>query len=105
TSPKPAIKLRKQRAGRVRGRCLCDAIEFEIDFPAFWAWHDHGRASRLAHGAAYATFVGTWRKHYRIVRGEKIIGRFEDATTNTTRSFCTRCGTPILYERKRSPHF
>jgi len=98
-------KMRKQRVGCVAGRCLCGAVEFEIDFPAFWAWHDHGRASRLAHGAAYATFVGTWRKHYRLRRGEKNVGRFEDAATNTTRSFCTRCGTPILYERKRSPHF
>jgi hypothetical protein len=24
---------------RVSGRCLCGAVELEIDFPAFWAWH------------------------------------------------------------------
>jgi hypothetical protein len=29
---------------------------------------------------------------------------FEDATTESTRSFCSRCGTPLLYERKCSPH-
>ena len=40
---------------RVSGRCLCGAVELEIDFPAFWAWHDHSAASRRAHGAAYAT--------------------------------------------------
>ena len=39
------------------GRCLCGAVRFEIDYPAFWAWHDHTRASRIAHGAAYATYV------------------------------------------------
>jgi hypothetical protein len=33
---------------RVSGRCLCDALELEIDFPAFWAWHDHSAASRRA---------------------------------------------------------
>jgi len=43
---------------RVFGRCLCGAVELEIDFPAFWAWHDHSAASRRAHGAAYATYVG-----------------------------------------------
>src|SRR5262245_11819167 len=37
---------------RVSGRCLCGAVELEIDFPAFWAWHDHSEASRRAHGAA-----------------------------------------------------
>jgi hypothetical protein len=89
---------------RATGRCLCGAVAIEIDIPAFWAWHDHGRPSRLAHGAAYATYVGCWRKHVRITKGAKSIGRFVDKATNTTRSFCARCGAPLLYEKKRSPH-
>jgi len=89
---------------RVSGRCLCGAVELEIDFPAFWAWHDHSAASRRAHGAAYATYIGCWRKHARVAKGRISISRFEDATTESTRSFCSRCGTPLLYERKRSPH-
>ena len=32
---------RKLSGRRVSGRCLCGAVELEIDFPAFWAWHDH----------------------------------------------------------------
>ena len=88
---------------QVSGRCLCGAVE-EIDFPAFWAWHDHSAASRRAHGAAYATYIGCWRKHARVVKGQRSIARFEDAKTEATRSFCSRCGTPLLYERKRSPH-
>jgi hypothetical protein len=89
---------------RVSGRCLCGAVELEIDFPASWAWHDHSAASRRAHGAAYATYIGCWRKHARVPKGRRSIARFEDATTGSTRSFCSRCGTPLLYERKRSPH-
>ena len=93
------------RSGRhVSGRCLCGAVELEIDFPAFWAWHDHSAASRRAHGAAYATYIGCWRKHVRVVKGQRRISRFEDAETGSTRSFCSRCGAPLLYERKRSPH-
>ena len=46
---------------QVSGRCLCGAVKLEIDFPAFWAWHDHSTASRRAHGAAYATYIGCWR--------------------------------------------
>ena len=37
--------------GKVLGRCLCGSVVVEIDYPAFWAWHDHSQASRLAHGA------------------------------------------------------
>ena len=90
--------------GRVSGRCLCGAVELEIDFPAFWAWHDHSAASRRAHGAAYATYIGCRRKHARVVKGQRSIARFEDAMTESTRSFCSRCGAPLLYERKNSPH-
>jgi hypothetical protein len=38
------------------------------------------------------------------MKGQKSIACFEDAKTDSTRSFCSRCGTPLLYKRKRSPH-
>ncbi len=87
-----------------QGQCLCGAVEIEIDLPAFWAWHDHNRASRIAHGAAYATYIGCWRKHVRVTKGEKQVGRFEDKISGGKRSFCTRCGTPLIYERSSSRH-
>jgi hypothetical protein len=76
----------------------------EIDVPARWAFHDHGTAARLAHGAAYATYVGSWRKRFRIVKGKGSIAAFEPAKSDTTRHFCKRCGTPLYYETARSPH-
>ena len=91
-------------AGIATGQCLCGSISFEIDVPARWAWHDHSAASRRAHGAAYATYVGSWRKRFRITKGKTSITRYEDKATKTVRSFCARCGTPLTYERARSPH-
>ena len=88
----------------VAGQCLCGAVKFEIDYPAFWAWHDHSAASRRAHGAAYATYVGVWRKRFRILAGEDDIARYEDKANAGARSFCGRCGTPLIYERARSRH-
>ncbi len=87
----------------VRGRCLCGAVEIEMKYPAFWAWHDHSEASRRAHGAAYATYVGCWRRNVRLTKGARTIARFEDKKTNSTRTFCSKCGTPVLYERGRQP--
>jgi len=75
-----------------------------MEYPAFWAWHDHSCASRLTHGAVYATYVGTWRKRFRITAGEREINRFEEKETGAVRSFCRRCGTPLIYERTRSRH-
>ena len=93
----------KVQVAPVPGQCLCRAVRFEIGFPARWAWHDHSPASRRAHGAAYATYVGSYRSRFRIVEGEALITRFEDEATRTTRHFCARCGTPVYYVRGHSP--
>ena len=99
------MKSRKLSSGPVvTGQCLCGAVQFELEYPAFWAWHDHSRASRLAHGAVYATYVGTWRKRFRITAGKRDINRFEEKETGAVRSFCRRCGTPLIYERTSSRH-
>ena len=97
------LDQRKQSGAddRVRGRCLCGAVEIEIKYPAFWAWHDHSAATRKAHGAAYATYVGVYRSRFRVIAGADHITRFTDAPT--TRSFCATCGTPLIYERGHSP--
>jgi hypothetical protein len=101
----PARKSKAVAPGKpAQGQCLCGSVRFEIDVPARWAWHDHSAASRRAHGAAYATYVGSWRKRFRITTGEAEITRYEDKAAKTARSFCARCGTPLIYERARSPH-
>ena len=97
-------KKHRKRLELPTGQCLCGKVGFEIDVPARWAWHDHSAASRRAHGAAYATYVGSWRKRFRVTRGSAEIARYEDKLAKTVRSFCARCGTPLLYERARSPH-
>ena len=92
-----------EEASTAKAECLCRAVKIEIDFPAFWAWHDHSAASRRAHGAAYATYVGSWRSRFRVTAGEASIAHFKDAETHTVRHFCSRCGTPVYYERGHSP--
>src|SRR5260370_18641614 len=96
---KPAIA-----AGIATGQCQCGRVAFEIDTPARWAWHDHSPASRRAHGAAYATYVGSWRKRFRIIKGTTGITRYEDKASQTVRSFCTHCGTPLFYDGPPSAH-
>src|SRR5579871_1812071 len=93
-------KVRREN-GSLGGQCLCGAVRLEIETPAFWAWHDHSAATRLAHGAAYATFIGVWRSKLQIIEGESLISRFIDEKTGSARSFCHRCGTPLIYERRR----
>ncbi|HMD30104.1 MAG TPA: GFA family protein [Steroidobacteraceae bacterium] len=95
-------KIPKVFKTTVPGECLCGTVRIEIDFPARWAWHDHSAASRHAHGAAYATYVGSWRSRFRVTMGLANITHYKDPTAGSTRSFCARCGTPLYYERAHS---
>jgi len=79
-------------------RCAFGAVRLEIDFPAFWAWHDHSEAGRRVHGCACATYIGSRRSRFRVAKGAKSIRRFEDKSAAATRSFCVKCGTPLTYE-------
>jgi hypothetical protein len=99
-----ALKTRGSSVESVAGQCLCGTVHVEIEVPARWAWHDHSSATRRAHGSAYATYVGSWRRRFRVTKGQAEITRFRDEATGTVRSFCARCGTPLLYERTRSAH-
>jgi hypothetical protein len=96
-------KTRKTPIGIAAGLCLCGAVKIEIDTPAFWAWHDHSRTSRIAHGTAYATYVGCWKSRVRVIKGEDALTCYQDKATKTARTFCARCGTPIFYTRHHSP--
>lgn len=95
----------KRSSVQAEGRCACGTVRFEIDAPAFWAWHDHSRATRRAAGPAYMTWVGTWRSRFRMIEGEDAVVRWEDEEAEAVRSFCGRCGTPLFLERRRSPKF
>lgn len=97
TEPKP-----KRAPTKAQAQCACGDVAVEITVPAQWAWHDHSAASRRAHGAAYATYVGSWKSRFAFVRGEDCLTRYEEPETGAARSFCARCGTPVLYERKRA---
>lgn len=100
---KTGARSRGASAARASGGCVCGAVRFEIDVPAFWAWHDHSKASQHAQGSACVTYVGCWRSRFRVLKGARSISRFEDKESRSVRSFCRTCGTPLFYERSHSP--
>src|SRR5579872_2175207 len=102
-SPEPLPETAKRDRVTAEGACVCGAVRVQITVPAVWAWHDHSAASRHAQGCAYATYVGSWKSRFEITAGAEHLTRYEDEATGTTRSFCARCGTPVMYERPRSP--
>ena len=102
---RPASRAERRSSEQAQGRCACGTVRFEIDVPAFWAWHDHSQATRRAAGPAYMTWVGTWKARLRLLEGEAAITRWEDEEAQAVRGFCNRCGTPLFMERRRSPKY
>ncbi|MFT3723673.1 MAG: GFA family protein [Hyphomonadaceae bacterium] len=97
-------KSPKMRSGAtITGACLCGAVEIETDLPVFWAWHDHTAPSRRAHGAAYATYVGCWKSKVRVRKGGAKISTYDDTERRQVRSFCSVCGSPVMFARGRTP--
>jgi hypothetical protein len=83
--------------------CLRGTVAIETDMPVFWAWYDHSQASRRAHGAAYATYVGGWKSKVRGVGRQDVLARFDDLKRRQVRSFCSLCGTPMMFTRGGLP--
>jgi len=100
--PDPLPDSAKRDRVTAEGACVCGTVRLEIVVPAVWAWHDHSAASRHAQGCAYATYVGSWKSRFEITAGAEHLTRYEDET-GSARSFCARCGTPVMYERARAP--
>jgi hypothetical protein len=96
-------KPSKESLVEAEASCSCGAVTIAIVMPAFWAWHDHSRATRLAQGCAYATYIGCWKSKVRVAKGDELVTRYEDGKSRTARSFCSRCGTPLFYERHSGP--
>lgn len=82
------------------GGCLCGAVRFELAFPSKWVAHCHCTMCQRAHGAAFVTWVSVPRDQFRMVAGADAVGRYHSSPP-ATRSFCARCGSPLLFESER----
>ena len=86
----------------IEGSCLCGEIRYEIAGELRSATHCHCSMCRKAHGAAFATYVEVEARNLRFTRGQKLIARYR-SSPEAERSFCSRCGSNLLFEPDESP--
>lgn len=79
-----------------RGSCLCNAIRFEVDKFEPRTGNCHCSMCRKFHGAAYATLAEARQNHFRWITGEDLIKSYT-ADNGTTRSFCSNCGSSLMF--------
>ncbi|HLK35213.1 MAG TPA: GFA family protein [Polyangiaceae bacterium] len=81
----------------IRGSCLCGGVRYEAEGPLTFMTRCHCVQCRKASGAEFATNANVSKATFRVVSGERLLGRFEWSPGNR-RAFCSRCGSPLFKE-------
>jgi hypothetical protein len=92
--------MKEDVAQTVAAACLCGAVRFEVDLPSRFCAHCHCQNCRRAHGAAFVTWAGFPERQFRITAGEPLLSRYR-TDTDAVRTFCSRCGSTLLYSGPR----
>lgn len=80
---------------KVTGGCLCGAIRYRVTAAPVGAHYCHCRMCQRAVGNAFAIFAEFQANKFRFVADKP---RYYRSSQIARRGFCSRCGTPILFE-------
>ncbi|WP_307347866.1 GFA family protein [Caulobacter ginsengisoli] len=83
-----------------KGRCLCNAVQFEAAGAAKWTAYCHCQSCRRHTGAPVSAFAGFERTQVRF--SGLPMTRFS-SSEGVQRGFCPRCGSTLTYEGERWP--
>lgn len=89
-------------ATAVHAQCLCGAIQLDAALPSLWLSHCHCTRCRLAHGAAFVTWVGLEESGCTLHDPQGAL-RWYRADTRAERGFCSRCGSTLFFRSPRWP--
>lgn len=84
------------------GSCLCGEIKFAVAefIPA--VANCHCSMCRKHTGAAFATYASVESEKFQWLAGSQFLKRFT-AANGTTRTFCSECGSSLLFSSPRAP--
>ena len=87
----------------IRGSCLCGGVRYEIEGELHDTQNCHCNMCQKAHGAAFATYAAVDPRDVRFAQGAELISRYR-SSQEAERSFCSRCGSNLMFEPKATPH-
>src|SRR3990172_913647 len=87
----PPSAGREERT-RAKGRCLCGALNYELDGPYSAMIHCHCSMCRKHHGTGFATFVVAPIAGLRWISGQDRLALYRSSPKGV-RTFCSACGS------------
>lgn len=80
---------------QLTGRCLCEAIEYELDGPLSPAYNCHCSKCRRWGGDAFRTSATANAHHFKWLKGEELLSHYK-VSEEATKTFCSICGTNLI---------
>jgi len=87
----------------VKGRCLCGAIEYQVELIPDQVYSCHCSLCQRSHGAAFATLALAAGQTLRFLQGkDKLVDYFSGGGY---RAFCSVCGSRLMnYAKDKSQY-
>ncbi len=87
---------------KLTGRCLCEAIVYEIIGELGPIFNCHCSKCRRWHGAAFRTRASVKKTQFNWVTGEEHLSKYA-SSENVTKTFCSICGSSLMTFYKNFP--
>ncbi len=85
------------------GRCLCGAIELQMQPPTDFLGLCHCRSCRVSHGAPFVAWTSVPLERFAFLRGEERV-RWYRSSPCIRWGFCDQCGSRLLYRADEAGH-
>lgn len=79
----------------IKGRCLCEAVSYEILGELGPIFNCHCSKCRRWHGAAFRTRASIDVSQFKWRSGEDNLSTYQ-SSANVTKYFCRTCGSPLI---------
>lgn len=79
---------------KIRGRCLCENVEYEISGALGPVYNCHCSKCRRWHGAPFRTRASIDVSQFNMLRGAESLSSFK-SSEKVTKYFCKVCGSPL----------
>ncbi len=89
---------------KLTGKCLCNAIAYEISGDIGTIVNCHCSLCRRWHGSAYRTRAAVEAKSFKWLKGEDLLSKYP-SSENVIKTFCSICGSNLISILLDNPQF
>ncbi len=87
---------------KLTGKCLCEAIQYEIQGELGPIYNCHCSKCRRWHGAAFRTRATIKTSQFNWISGEELLSRYH-SSEHVVKTFCSVCGSNLISEYDNAP--